>query len=177
MDSAFQGAPDELKALFAELKDTIRDAVDAAPSEIKDEVEQTADAIGDLDKALADADYDLLDLDMAILTDLGEGLDAASEKIETYNEEECGIVPGTTGDDGAEETGDTLGDTGSAREQMVKLFESMGLTNDEATCIAENIDPAMAEQAGTDPSVLFDVFETCDVSLERLAEIGANSGG
>ncbi len=61
---------------------------------------------------------------------------------------------------------------GTLREQMVAQFESIGLSSDEASCIASNLDfndPAV--QSGDIASML-SVFEECGIGIDRLAELG-----
>ena len=179
--------PDSVKAAFEDLADKVDEAADAAPDEIKDAVDSSKGAIDEMLAALEDADYNILDVDQEAFSQIGDDMDDASSQIDEYNEEECGIEPSAEEstddtfptDDGATDDGST-DDTvasGTAREQMAAVFESMGLDAEQATCVSENVDPSMAAEAETNPMALLDVFETCGVSLEDLAEIGQNSGG
>ncbi len=170
--------PESAKATFDDVADKLDQAVDAAPDEIKEAVETSKDAFAKLISVLEAADYDILDVDQDALSAAGPDFEAAGDKITAFNEKECGIAPDTddtaAADDGS--TDDTVA-SGTAREQMAKVFEGMGLDAEQAKCVSENVDPALASEAESNPAALFSVFETCGVSMADLAEIGQNSGG
>jgi hypothetical protein len=173
---AFGGTPEKIEAMFDDITTELDDAVDKAPSAIEDEVKMTQDAVADMKRVLSDADYNMLDVDMGELEKImaNTDMEAAGDKIEAYNAEECGIAADTTVAATDDSTSDTLGE-GTARDQIVESLQAIGLTKDEATCVAENIDPAIAASASSDPTQMMAVFETCDIGLERLAELGVQS--
>ena len=105
-------------------------------------------------------------------------LDAASDKLDAYTQTNCGRS--FSGDDTdtttSDETGDDSGDfnpgDGTIREQLVAQFVSIGLANEEAECIADNLDfnnPAV--QSG-DIGAMLGVFEECGIGVDRLSELG-----
>ena len=78
---------------------------------------------------------------------------------------------GTSGDAVDDFVDFNLGD-GTIREQLVAQFVSIGMANEEAECIADNLnfgDPAV--QSG-DIGAMLGVFEECGIGLDRLAELG-----
>lgn len=168
LDSMDVTDPDSVRAAFEEAQAAIDDAADAAPDEIKDAVETTQDGFAELAGALEDVDYNFLDLDMSVIEDLDAEMEAASDEIDTFNEEECGIEP--TEDEATDDTTD-LGE-GTPREQMAQVFVEMGLDEDAATCLSENMDPEMMSEVETNPAAMMSIFEECGVTMEQLAELG-----
>lgn len=171
--------PESLEDAFQQMIDGLEDAADSAPDEIEDDLQLTVDGFNDLFEALQDVDFDFLELDQTFLE--GSELDAASDRIEAYNERECGIVSdsddtddtdvtdGTTGSDSDSGDDDTISGEGTIRDEMVRQFTAMGMTEDQANCLVDNID--MEEVAGSgaeDPSMFFDLFETCGIDLTDL---------
>ncbi len=94
-------SPDEMKASFEQLVATLGTAVDAAPDEIKAEVELTEQALSEMNDLLAAADYDASKVDPEALEALlvDSEATAAGDEIDAYNEAECGIVAGGSGTD------------------------------------------------------------------------------
>jgi hypothetical protein len=184
--------PESVRTTFSTFRDLVSDAVDKAPGEIKDDVETTKKALDKMYAELEGADFNILDVDLSVFEELGTEVEAAGDRIQAFNEKECGITPDTSdgatdttaasdgtdttaeGDDGSSGSDDT---SGTVRDQMAQQFEAMGLTAEQARCLADAIDPA--DFAGSDPdmSLLFELFDQCGVSAEDLAEIGANQGG
>jgi hypothetical protein len=61
---------------------------------------------------------------------------------------------------------------------MAAQFEQMGLTAEEASCLADNLDISQLSGGGTpDTSQILNLFTECGIDLSRLAEIGQNLGG
>lgn len=166
-----------------------------APAEIKSQAEVLSDGALQIVDAFEEADFNLLDADLSFLDDqaLSDRMDAANAEIDEYTQRECGRNFGgddtandpagddPAGDDpaGDDPAGDDPADdggfdpsAGTLREQLIVQFESIGLTNAEATCIADNLDfndPAV--QSG-DVAAMLDVFGQCNISLDRLGELG-----
>jgi len=65
---------------------------------------------------------------------------------------------------------DPAGET--SRDQLVSQFESIGLSSDEAACIADSLDFSDPAVQSGDVAAMLDVFEECDIGLDRLAELG-----
>ncbi len=160
---------------MARIEGIVSDLVDASPPEIADEVSYLADYTRQLRGALADADYSVFDTDLS-------GLDQARlEQMQTalddFTTRECGRPFG--GDDDVADSGDTGDDdstfdvgAGTIREQLVQQFVAIGLTQQEAECIADNVDPTDQGVLTGDETAILELFEACDISLSRLAELG-----
>lgn len=170
-----------------QVKSIAEDLPGKAPSEIQEPAKVLSESALDIVKAFEDANFNLLDADLSFLEDqdLNNRIDAANAELDEYTQRECGRSfagaddSGDTGDSGGGDTGDDSNDdsgfdpsAGTLREQLVTQFESIGLSNAEATCIADNLDfndPAV--QSGDIASML-DVFDQCGIGLDRLGELG-----
>ncbi len=156
----------------------------AAPPEIKDDAKVLADSTTQLIDAVAAADYSLLDADVSFLSDPAEQakVDAANDNLDEFSKRECGQPFGGESDDVSSDDGsgdDGSGDdstfdpaAGTIREQLVNQFVSIGLTQEEAECMADNVDPADESVLSGDQEAVFALFEACGISLSRLAELG-----
>jgi hypothetical protein len=193
--------PDAVKAAFETFSSQLDEAKSAAPSEIKDAVAESATAISAVIDELKKVDYKFLELDQATIEELGTANQEASDKIEAFNKEECGIDPdadssgsddssddssgsGDSSDDTSADsgTGDTTADDadsslpdagGTLGDSMAALFVQQGFTQDEADCIVDNLDlTTINSAADLDQSKMLELFETCGMDLERLAELG-----
>ena len=150
-------------------QDLLQDAVDAAPGEISDDVQLTADFLDDIVDALDDNDDNLLlAIDQATTSDDYDqaALDAAGDRIEAYNEAECGI--GSSDDDGSDDgstdadsstDGDDSsddGDDGGLPEGgiVAGIADSLGIPEEDARCILENVD--IGPGGEPDPTQIFD---------------------
>jgi hypothetical protein len=82
--------------------------------------------------------------------------------------EDCGVDTGDLADVG--EIGD-VGDLSSTdqevvRQQMVRVFTLMGMTEEQANCVVDNIDlDELDNAASADPSEYFDLFDDCGFDL------------
>ncbi len=93
-DAAFDDGGQSLGEALGEFTSLLNDAKGSAPSEISEAVETAADGIAQFDELLGDVDYDVFELDesdFAELEEMGDEMDAATDKIEAYNLKECGI--------------------------------------------------------------------------------------
>ncbi len=156
---------------------------DEAPSEIAADAKVLADGTQMLIDAFADADYQLLDADLSFMSDseLEAQLDEAGDNIDAYTERECGRPFGddSNSDDAEADAEGEADDTdtfdpanGTLREQLIVQFESIGLSNSEATCIADNLDFSDPAVQSGDIGAMLGVFEDCGIGLDRLAELG-----
>ena len=160
-----------------------------APPEIADEAKVIADGTQMLIDAFAAADYSIADADLAFMadSDLDANLEEAGDGMDVYTQANCGRPFGgsdssSSDDDASDEAGDEgngdedNGDfdpaNGTLRDQLITQFESIGLTNAESTCIAENIDFADPAVQSGDIASMLDVFDECGIGLDRLAELG-----
>ena len=179
---AVTGDPAELEVAMKELRDRVNELRDLAPNEIADDVDVFADAILMLVEAFEDAEFNILDADLAFLEDaqLDEIITAATERIDDFSSDRCGLELGVSDDepstaepvdeDGSDD--DFSLDGGTIREQFIDQFVQLGFTVDEATCLAEKIDVTNQNILEGDPAEVLSLFEECDISLSRLAEIG-----
>lgn len=174
--------PPAIETAYGELRSTADRARSAAPAEIRADVELLADGVAQIDDALAAADYDFLDVDLAFMDDFGDEVGEASDRLDAFNVRECGFDPadeldgdldvgGTdagTDDDSRDDFDPTAG---PVRDQVVRELVASGFTSDEAECIIDNLDMTGIASAPDDPMAMIEVFDTCDISLERLLEL------
>jgi hypothetical protein len=158
--------PEGIEAAYTQFRSAVDAVRGVAPDEIRDDVETLYQGVADIDDALADADYSFLDVDLSFMSGREGDMDTASERVRSYNVRECGFD---------ERDGDSTDDAfdfgaGSARDQLVEEFVASGFTEVEARCIADNL--AIETLGADDEAAIFEVFDTCDISLERLGELG-----
>ena len=166
--------PEDLEIRFNKMEDTMADAIRLAPDDIRPDLEKSAEAFKIMVDAFADAEYNFFDVDLGALeiVDDDPAYEQASDALDQYLFSECGVGtdPSLDADDDTDDSSDEPGLEGTLREQMQDEFIELGLTAEEAGCIADEMDPATFsfEDTGT----ILALFEACDISLERLAEIG-----
>jgi hypothetical protein len=178
--------PDALEDSYQQMIDLVEDAAGSAPEELEADIDLVVDRSKVIFEALKDADFNILDVDQSVFED--PEADAASERIDAYNEAECGIESDL--DDSTDDSGDVTDDTGDAdvtddsdgdtdddvlsgdgtiRDELLRQFGALGMTDEQANCMVDNLD--MGEVAATgadDPSMFLDLFETCDIDLTQL---------
>jgi hypothetical protein len=185
--------PEAVEQQLARSSDLLDGAVDAAPDEIKDDVEATVEGWKLLVAEFASADFDVMNVDVDKMDELSAAFDEASGRVEEFNETECGITTDdtTAGDtDDTDDTDDTVADEdtegadatvpssgsapsdGTLRQVLINQFTSLGLTEDEATCIADKVDLTDPAMASGDPTAMLGLFEECGLDLARIAELG-----
>lgn len=177
--------PEAVRVVYGNFRSTVNEALDAAPDEIRDDVATVAEGIERVDDELQAVDYNFLDVDLAFMEDLGDDMDAASDRIQDFNVRECGFEPS---DDGATvDPGGTVpapgtgtidpGGTvpapgaGTVRDQVVAQLVASGFDEADAQCIADNLDVTELSDAGQDPSAILEVFETCGIDLDQLTDL------
>jgi hypothetical protein len=161
--------PEAIEDAFQQVIGSLEDAADSAPEEIEADVELTLDGFKELFDALQAVDFDFLEIDVSLAEN--PEVEAASDRIEEYNERECGIERDSddTDTDTSTGDGDAGSDEGTIRDQLLAQFTAMGMTEDQANCLVDNIDFAeVADSGGPDTSALLDLFETCDIDLAEL---------
>ena len=173
--------PAETESGLKQVEAFVKRLPNEAPPEIVDEAKVIADGTQMLIDALAAADYSIADADLSFMadSDLETGLEDAGESLDVYTEANCGRPFGATdssnGDaDAADDADDGDFDpaNGTLRDQLIAQFESIGLTNDESSCIAANLDFSDPAVQSGDIAAMLDVFEECGIGLDRLAELG-----
>ena len=55
----------------------------------------------------------------------------------------------------------------------MRQFTAMGMTEDQASCMVDNLDMEEVVASGaTDPMMFLDLFETCDINMAELQPPG-----
>ena len=123
---------------------------------------------------LEDADFDFAKIDQTALDN--PEADAASERIDEF----CGLdtdageidTDTATTDDAAatDDTGDAVvSGEGTVQDELMRQFTAMGMNEDQANCLVENLDmDEVVANGASDPSMFLDLFETCDIDLADL---------
>lgn len=175
---------DGFRAVVSELENI----GDGAPAEIADDIDISLDGFRLLVDALEDADGDFFAIDESRFAEIDDPkYQQAADNIQTYLEDECGIVDDDdvfgdaddmpldeepAGDDAADSGDDfEMPEGGDMTGVIAQALVSAGFTEDEAACLAQEMDiEAMAEL--TDPTQGMEFFEACDIDMSRLAELG-----
>jgi hypothetical protein len=165
--------PEAMRGAFDDATELMDDAVDVAPDEIADDVEATSEAFAEYRELLADADFDIMDVDTAEFENIGADIEAATDRITDYNERVCGIASeDTTETSDATDTTDaasemTLPEGGTLNDTLVQQFTAMGMTEEQAQCLVDTID--MQEFAESqDTTMLIEAFEECGIDPTTL---------
>ena len=166
--------PEAMRSAFEEATDVLEDAADAAPEEIQDDVNTSLDAFREYIDVLEEADYDFTQIDTAAFDEIGAEAEEAGARIDAYNERVCGITdtdPVTTdaatgSTDGAAAT--TLPAGGTIEEMLVQQFTTMGMTEEEAQCLVDEIDIQEFAQ-NQDVSQMLEAFEECGIDPTKLS--------
>jgi hypothetical protein len=172
----FDFSADSFRETFDMVVESLGEIRRVTPDEIRADVDAVADAFGRLRAELEAVDYNFFAVDIEAFERLGDDLEAATDRIETYNERVCGIAPsddmGDLGDLGDFDLGDledfdldSLGEFGDiVRQELTAGFMADGYTRAEAECLAE----AVFEFDFTDqPGEMTDPFTRCGVDPSR----------
>lgn len=168
---------------------SIRRAVDAAPDAISDDLDFLADNIEKIADLLAKYDNKFLDPGLqAEMQDFDDAaLDAASDRIDTYLEDVCGIEPDTSsGDDGAMTDGDSgtvggfdvsdidpsiLAGLVGSPVAILAILGTLGIDAELAQCLSTELAELTVDPENFDTSVLEEPF--CGTTLtEVLSSLG-----
>lgn len=178
------------------------DLADSAPSEIEDDFTVIMKGFTALRGIFEDADWDFMAVasdpdNAAALEELsGPEFETATQNIEDYTQETCGVsLSGDSGDAGdsgdSGDAGDTTGDTtdgmssddtmpdisipmdGDPVEQASAVYQQIwGLDEADADCLAAALmDDGFTDS--TDPMAVFDVLDQCGLTMDDLG--GATS--
>lgn len=168
--------PEELEATMAETLAKMQSASDLAPDDIRTAIETSEEGFSLMNTALADANYNMLDLDLAVLDELDADpkYNDAADELSAYLFEQCGLGTDPALDVGTEpDTGtDAPGLEGTARDQIVTQLVATGFTEAEATCLADTPD-LLQVMTSADTNAILAAFESCGVPPERLLELDA----
>ncbi len=167
--------PAAVEEAFTEALRLMEMAIEFAPPELQGDLDVTLEGFKQLQDALIAVDYDFLNADLSVLEDRDAIMQAASDNIEVYNEQVCGITADGSGNTDDTTPGSSGNDfdpgAGTIREQATAELVASGFTEAEASCIFDNLDftdPALAD----DMTAIVGVFDLCEIDLARLAEIG-----
>lgn len=163
LESALLGEPAEVERYIAEYLAEVEAAVDVAPPEIADDVATFVDGVRALDAAFAAAGYDLLRVDLSVISDLDAEMNAVSETIEQYDSDVCGIER----DESSDDSSDIDPTAGSIRDQVIGELVELGMTQEQAGCVFDAID-FTDPNVGDDLGAMLDVFEQCGVDPTEL---------
>lgn len=179
-DDVFTSGPDAIEEALQTTLDFADDAEDLAPDEIADDVETIFDGLRRFDEVLAEADYNFLQVDTADLEVLNDpAFSEAGERIQRYNRDVCGIESdidlggddGTATDDSGDgTTEDTLPDGSIGDIVAQTLRDSLGLSEEQAQCLVDNLDLDSFDPENPDISQMFGIFEDCDIDLAQLGQ-------
>lgn len=177
--------PGAVETGLREVESIAKELKEVAPSEIADDAKVVADGALTLVDAFADANFNIVDVDLAILSDteLEAERDASGDALDAFSQRECGRSfgqddAGSDDDANTDESGDSEGSgdfdpsNGTLRDQLISQFESIGLTQEESSCIAGNLDFADPAVQSGDIGAMLSVFEECEIGLDRLAQLG-----
>ncbi len=150
------GDPGDIEDAMADALDEYQLAIDAAPEEIQEDVEILGDAQNELFDILEANDFDLVAaIDDPDFTDLIEDKDIedASDNLDDYLLDECGIEPDEETDDtaSADTVADTVADTAADEtivEETVVEETVVAETVVETTAVAQDLS-LTAEVGGT----------------------------
>ena len=157
-------------------------AIADAPGEIQGDLEIVRADFDALVDTLEEFDYDFFAASEAVdaITDTAE-VDAATDRIDAYVESACGIDVDAVQDQATEDLLENsfdsiLGNETLLAEIVAGMTEGGEMTEDQATCLLENLDTdllaGLAADGGasamSDPDVLaglFGTFATCGIDL------------
>ena len=165
--------PIELERASAAMVTAVGDAAPLAPPELAADVATVAAGMQKFRAAMDEVGFDLLNADLSKLQ-FDAAYQAASDRLDAYDEQVCGIYH----DDWADEASSGQLDpaAGTPVEQLVAILTRAGFTEDEATCVVENIDFDDDAIRSGDPAALAPVFEVCDIDPTRLEQIAEVTG-
>lgn len=164
--------PTALEAGVREYREAIAALSDLVPAEVRDAYTTLSAGVDTLDEVLAAADYDLLDADLSRMDAISGEMDDGSDRMRAFNQRTCGFEPPENADDADDDAFDPA--LGTARDQIARDLAAGGFTEDEARCIAENIeisDFAADEFDDRQLDAMLAVFATCEIPLERFDEM------
>lgn len=164
--------PDAVREAYQNMTTEVTRLAPLAPPEIAASVEDTVAGFQQLNDALAAVEYDLLNADLTIIDELDAEMQAATDDIDQYNFDVCGIP---LDDDDGEDGSDFDPSAGTIREQAIGELVNQGFTADEAECIFDKLDFTDPDLS-SDQAAMIQIFDDCGIDLGRLAEIGGLGG-
>lgn len=173
--------PVAFEAFLGEQLVMANEAIELAPEEMLADYQLSLDKLQELYDLAEAEDYDMVSIAAAFVElELDEEFTAATDRIEQFQFDECGIEPDedveTTGDDESaselldeSDIGLMLGllETETGRELIIEgMVQDSGLTREEAGCFIDTVDMEVFLRMGTgeEPSgeALVDFFTALD---------------
>lgn len=158
------GDPAELETSVDRTAETLRQAGNAAPETVADDVETMSEAWRAFADELADVDYDALELPARALVAVdSDEVNDASDRLDAYGESECEIP--ATDDDGVDsEFADMVHELprdATVRDAMVQRYIDSGVAERSARCLGDRLTPEI--WAGNDKAQLNELAADCGV--------------
>ncbi len=158
--------PAAAEAFFTEVLPMFDAALPLAPDEIAAEVALAVDGFHQLGDAFSVAGYDILNADLAVLNDAS--IREANDTIDQYGEQVCGIELGSADESSSNDFDPSAG---TITEQLITQLMQLGLTQEQATCFADNAD-FTDPNFGTDLNAIAELFEQCEIDPTQLVGLG-----
>jgi hypothetical protein len=173
-EDPFENLDDDSGSLregFSEAQRVLEDIQGIAPAEIRGDFATIAEGFKQLNEALAAVDYNFFALDESALEGFDdERFEEASERIDEYNEQVCGIPRDDVGDPGDDVDLGGGFDDESTRALIAQQFVMLGLTEAQAECVVGKLDLATIDDEVTDPTAFFRFFEECGIDFAALGQ-------
>ena len=80
-------------------------------------------------------------------------------------------APTTTTPDETTEPDEPTDDLGDGEQAMADAYEAMGFTEEEASCLADQIASAGGEFDPADATAMMDMLNQCDISMSRMMDV------
>lgn len=80
----------------------------------------------------------------------------------------------TTADEPADDPADPMGD---GEQAMTDAYVAMGFTEEEASCLADQITSAGTDFDPADATAMMDMLNQCDISMSRMMDVTEGLGG
>jgi hypothetical protein len=170
IDAVDPADPEAVEAAVTDMLAEAEAAAPLAPPAIADDVEAALASFRAINAALAAVDYDLLRADLSGVADD----QSASERVDAYNVEVCGLEPDAESDDDGS-AGGFDPSAGPIRDQLIATFVEQGFTETEAACVIDTVDVTDAAQL-RDEQTLVELVETCGIDLERVQGVTGSEG-
>ena len=105
--------------------------------------------------------------------DSGDVTDAPATSDEADDSGDVADTGVTFDIDAVADDGGTVTDVGLIRDELVRQLILAGMTDDQATCMADNLDmEEVAANGANDLTMFIDLFETCGIDVSKLTPPG-----
>jgi hypothetical protein len=105
--------------------------------------------------------------------DSGDVTDAPATSDEADDSGDVADTGVTFDIDAVADDGGTVTDVGVIRDELVRQLILAGMTDDQATCMADHLDmEEVAANGANDLTMFIDLFETCGIDVSKLTPPG-----